>query len=77
MSFRSRKFLQGYEYVRYQLDEVIRLPGNNQHQQKMDINTRLMIVVLFTTGIMHILKCNFSFNNLQTALVLQMLPEPQ
>ena len=34
MPFRSSEFLQRYEYVRYQLGEVIRLPGNNQHQQK-------------------------------------------
>ena len=34
MSFRSSEYLQRYEMVRYQLDDVIRLPGANQHQQK-------------------------------------------
>ena len=34
MAFRSSEFLQRYELVRYQLDDVIRSPGNNQHQTK-------------------------------------------
>ena len=34
MTFRSSEFLQRYELVRYQLDNVIRIPGNGQHQQK-------------------------------------------
>ena len=34
MSFRSSEYLQRYELVRYQLDDVIRLPANGQHQQK-------------------------------------------
>ena len=34
MAFRSSEYLQRNELVRYQLDDVIRLPGDNQHQVK-------------------------------------------
>ena len=34
MAFRSSGYLQRNELVRYQLDDVIRLPGNAQHQTK-------------------------------------------
>ena len=34
MAFRSSEYLQRNELVRYQLDDVIRLPGYNQHQVK-------------------------------------------
>ena len=34
MAFRTSEYLQRSELVRYQLDDVIRLPGNGQHQQK-------------------------------------------
>ena len=34
MAFRSSEYLQINELVRYQLDDVIRLPGDNQHQVK-------------------------------------------
>ena len=34
MAFRSSEFLQRNELVRYQLDDVLRLPANNQHQVK-------------------------------------------
>ena len=34
MAFRSSEYLQRNELVRYQLDDVIRLPGNAQHQSK-------------------------------------------
>ena len=34
MAFRSSEYLQRNELVRYQLDDVIRLPGDNQHQEK-------------------------------------------
>ena len=34
MAFRSREYLQRNELVRYQLDDIIRSPGNNQHQVK-------------------------------------------
>ena len=34
MAFRSSEYLQRNELVRYQLDDVIRSPGNNQHQVK-------------------------------------------
>ena len=33
-AFRSSDYLQGNVLVRYQLDDVIRSPGNNQHQIK-------------------------------------------
>ena len=32
MAFRSSEYLQRNELVRYQLDDAIRSPGNNQHQ---------------------------------------------
>ena len=34
MAFRTSEHLQRYELVRYQLDDVIRIPENGQHQQK-------------------------------------------
>ena len=34
MAFRTSEYLQRNELVRYQLDDVIRLPGNTQHQVK-------------------------------------------
>ena len=34
MSFRTSEYLQRYELVRFQLDDVIRAPANGQHQQK-------------------------------------------
>ena len=34
MAFRSSEYLQRNELVRYQLDDVIRSPGDNQHQDK-------------------------------------------
>ena len=34
MAFRSSEYLQRYELVRYQLDDVIRLPAPTQHQTK-------------------------------------------
>ena len=34
MAFRSSEYLQRNELVRYQLDDVIRSPGDNQHQVK-------------------------------------------
>ena len=34
MAFRSSESLQRYELVRFQLDDVIRLPANGQHQDK-------------------------------------------
>ena len=34
MAFRTSEYLQRYELVRYQLDDVIRIPANGQHQQK-------------------------------------------
>ena len=34
MAFRTSEFLQRNELVRFQLDDVIRAPGNGQHQEK-------------------------------------------
>ncbi|XP_068735763.1 uncharacterized protein [Montipora capricornis] len=34
MAFRTSEFLQRNELVRFQLDDVIRAPANNQHQEK-------------------------------------------
>ena len=34
MAFRTSEYLQRYEFVRYQLDDVIRIPDDGQHQQK-------------------------------------------
>ena len=34
MAFRSSEYLQRYELVRYQLDDVIRIPNAGQHQEK-------------------------------------------
>ena len=34
MAFRSNEYLQRNELVRFQLDDVIRAPANNQHQVK-------------------------------------------
>ena len=34
MAFRTSEYLQRYELVRYQLDDVIRIPPNSQAQQK-------------------------------------------
>ena len=34
MAFRTDEYLQRYELVRYQLDDVIRIPAGGQHQQK-------------------------------------------
>lgn len=34
MSFRTSEYLQRYELVRFQLDDVIRAPANGQHQAK-------------------------------------------
>ena len=34
MAFRSNEYLQRNEFVRFQLDDVIRAPANGQHQHK-------------------------------------------
>ena len=34
MAFRTSEYLQGNEYVSFQLHDVIRAPKNNQHQEK-------------------------------------------
>ena len=38
MGFRTSDYLQRNELVRYQLDDIIRAPGNNQHQIKNGYN---------------------------------------
>ena len=38
MSFRAKKFVERNEMVRFQLDNIIRLPANTQPLEKMDIN---------------------------------------
>ena len=40
MAFRSSDYLQRNELVRYQLDDVIRSPGNDQQQNRMLISSR-------------------------------------
>ena len=34
MSSRAKEFLERNELIRFQLDNAIRLPANNQHQEK-------------------------------------------
>jgi len=34
MAFRTSEYLQRYELVRFQLDDVVRAPADGQHQQK-------------------------------------------
>ena len=38
MSFRTSDYLQRYELIRFQLDDVIKRPDNGQHQQKNGYN---------------------------------------
>ena len=40
MAFRSSEYLQRNELVRYQLDDVIRSPGDNHIKSKMVINSQ-------------------------------------
>lgn len=55
MSFRTSDFLQRYEMVEHRPEEVIRLPGNNQHQQKngykFNINNRSNLYDLYKTNL--------------------------
>ena len=60
MAFRTSEHLQRYELVRFQLDDVIRIPANGQHQDKMDISLRLMTGLPSTIGTMLISRCNSS-----------------
>ena len=73
MAFRSSEYLQRNELVRYQLDDVIRLPGDNQHQvkngYKFTINDRSSH---FMIGITLILKYSFSFKNWLMEMVMLM-----
>ena len=45
----------------FKLDDVIRAPGNNQHQEKMDANLQSTIAVVLSVGIMDTLKFVFSY----------------
>lgn len=78
MAFRSSDYLQRNELVRYQLDGVIRAPGNNQHQikngYKFTINDKR---AHFMIGIMPILRCSFSVKKLLTEQDMQRLTELQ
>ena len=58
MAFRSNTYVQRYEFVRFQLDNVIIAPANNQHQQKMGISLRAMAGLRYTIGTMLISRCN-------------------
>ena len=72
MAFRSSEYLQRNELVRYQLDDVIRSPGNNQHQVKNGYKFTIMIDHHFMTGITLILKYSFSFKNWLIQMVMLM-----
>ena len=63
MAFRTSEFLQRNELVRFQLDDVIRAPGNGQHQEKMDIHLQSMIVVHSTIGTMLISRYSSRYKN--------------
>ena len=56
--FRSAKYVQRYEFVIFQLDNVILAPANNQHQQKMGISLRSVTEMQYTIVTMLILRCN-------------------
>ena len=55
--FRSAKYVQRYEFVRFLLDNVIIAPANGKHQQKMGISLRSM---QYTIGTMLISRYNSS-----------------
>ena len=56
--FRSAKYVQRYEFLRFQLDNVIIAPANGQHQQKMGINLRSMTGLQYKIGTMLNLRYN-------------------
>ena len=56
MAFSSREYLQRNELVRFQLDDGIRAPANNQHQTKNGYKFTINDRVLFMIGIMFILR---------------------
>ena len=51
MSFRAKELLERNEMMRFQLDNPIRIPALNSglHQEKMGINSQLMIDHYFMT----------------------------
>ena len=70
MAFRSSEYLQRNELVRYQLDDVIRSPGDNQHQVKNGYK----FTSIDWTGITLILKYSFSFKHWLLVEVMLMRP---
>ena len=72
MAFRSSEYLQRNELVRYQLDDVIRSPGDNQHQVKNGYKFTINDRSHFMTGITLILKYSFSFKNWLMEMVMLM-----
>ena len=63
MSFRAEEVLERNELVRFQLDNAIRIHANGQDQEKMDINSQLIIDHQFLIGIILILKYDFDYKN--------------
>ena len=68
MAFRRSEYLQRKEYVRFQLDDVIRAPGNSQHKEKngnkFTINDRSSFLDWYNGY----LKFVFRFNYLQMVM---------
>ena len=61
MAFRSSEYLQRYELVRFQLDDIIGAPKNNQYQEKNETNLQLMTDLHFTIDIMDTWRFVFSY----------------
>ena len=72
MAFRSSEYLQRNELVRYQLDDVIRSPGDNQHQVKNGYKFTINDRSSFYDCITLILKYSFSFKNWLMEMVMLM-----
>ena len=63
MAFRTSEFLQRNELVRFQLDDVIRAPGNGQHQEKNGYTFTIMIDRVFMIGTMLISRFSSRYKN--------------
>ena len=61
-AFRTSEYLQRYELVRFQLDDVIRAQPTVNINIKMGISLRLMTDLHSTIGTMLISRCNFRCN---------------
>ena len=61
-TFRTSKYVQRNELIRFQLDDVIQIPAVST-KRKMDISLRLMTDLQSTIGIMLISRCNSSCKN--------------